>query len=247
MNILIVDDETPARNRLKRLINNLLNYHVIAEAKNGQQAIDLCAQHHPEIILMDIRMPGIDGIEAARIINDSEQQPPAIIYCTAFSDHALKAFETHAVDYLLKPVNSERLFEALNSTTQLTKAQTTITSDHSVSTDATQARQHICARVRGNLILVPIENIYYFMADQKYITVRHSEGELLIEETLVGLEQEYKDTFLRIHRSTLVALDKIVGLEKHENSTFVTLSTINETLEISRRHLPSVRKVIKSL
>jgi two-component system response regulator AlgR len=246
MNILIADDETPARNRLKRLINEYPDYNVIAEAKNGQEAIDLCAKHQPEIILMDIRMPGIDGLEAARIINEQDQ-PPAIIYCTAFSDHALKAFETHAVDYLLKPVVKERLFEALASSVQLTRAQIARSSNNSEPTDNTQPRQHICARVRGNLVLVPIENVYYFRADQKYVTVRHADGELLIEETLVSLEQEYKDLFLRIHRSTLVALDKIEGLEKHDSSTFVSLNAINETLEISRRHLPAVRKVIKNL
>lgn len=246
MNILIVDDETPARKRLIRLINALPEYCVIAEAKNGQEAIDLCAQHHPEIVLMDIRMPGIDGIEAARIINQSEHQPPAIIYCTAFSDRALQALETHAVDYLLKPIAQDRLHDALDASTQLTKAQTAI-DHHSHSPGKTQARQHICARVRGNLLLVPIGDVYYFHADQKYTTVRYKNGELLIEETLVCLEQEYKNQFLRIHRSTLVALDKIKGLEKHENSSYVTLSHIDATLEISRRHLSSVRKIIKNL
>ncbi len=245
MNVLIVDDEAPARKRLIRLINDMSGFNVVAEAKNGQQAIDMCAEHQPEIVLMDIRMPGIDGIEAARTIN-AFAQPPAIIYCTAYSDHALKAFETHAVDYLLKPVNKERLFEALTATTSLTKAQTR--QDAAVNDiSSEQARQHICARVRGNLVLVPIENVYYFQADQKYVTVRHSQGELLIEDTLLSLEKEYKNLFLRIHRNALVALDKIIGLEKKENSTYVTLKQIDETIEISRRHLPSVRKVIKSL
>lgn len=245
MNVLIVDDETPARNRLKRLINDMPNFNVIAEAKNGQQAIDLCVEHQPEIVLMDIRMPGIDGLEAARTINACEQ-PPAIIYCTAYSDHALKAFETHAIDYLLKPVNKERLLEALTASTLMTKAQVEQGGALTSNVDS-QARQHICARVRGNLVLVPIENVYYFLADQKYVVVKHSDGELLIEDTLVSLEKEYQNQFLRIHRNALVALDKIVGLEKKDNSTHVTLRQIDETIEISRRHLPSVRKVIKSL
>jgi len=244
MNILIVDDETPARKRLTRLINEMDGFNVIAEAKNGQQAIDLCAKHQPEIVLMDIRMPGIDGMEAARIINESEQ-PPAIIYCTAYSDHALKAFETHAVDYVLKPVNKERLLEALQASSQLTKAQIHQSTNQEAS-DIT-ARQHICARIRGNLVLVEIDNVYYFQADHKYVTVKHTQGELLIEETLVSLEQEYEQRFLRIHRNALVALDKIDGLVKKDNSTHVTLKGIEDTLEISRRHLPSVRKVIKSL
>jgi len=245
MNVLIVDDEAPARKRLIRLISDFADFNVIAEAKNGQQAIDLCRLHQPEIVLMDVRMPGIDGMEAARTINEFEH-PPAIIYCTAYSDHALQAFATHAVDYLLKPVNKERLLEALIASTQLTKAQTSAKAE-TITHDGQTARKHICARVRGNLVLVPIENVYFFQADQKYVTVKHKDGELLIEETLVSLEEEYSSLFLRIHRNALAALDKIDGLEKKETATYVTFNGIDETIEISRRHLPAVRKVIKSL
>ncbi len=243
MNVLIVDDEAPARKRLIRLINSFADFNVIGEARNGQEAIDMCAKHEPEIVLMDVRMPGVDGMEAAKVINKSEH-PPAIIYCTAYSDHALQAFATHAVDYLLKPVNKERLLESLITSTQLTKAQVL---QQDIKSENKSVRQHICARVRGNLVLIAIDQIYFFQADQKYVTVHHEEGELLIEETLVSLENEYSGQFLRIHRNALVALDKIVGLVKSEASTHVTLKGTDKMIEISRRHLPSVRKVIKSL
>ncbi len=242
MNVLIVDDEAPARKRLLRLINGFADFQVIGEAKNGQQAIDLCSSLEPDIVLLDVRMPGIDGMEAARCINELAC-PPAIIYCTAYSDHALQAFATHAVDYLLKPVNKERLLEALNASTQLTKAQLSRTE---LQPDS-EARQHICARIRGNLVLVAIEQVCFFQADQKYVTVHHTEGELLIEETLVSLEQEYTGRFLRVHRNALVALDKIMGLHKTDTATCVVLKGTDKMVEISRRHLPSVRKVIKSL
>ena len=149
----------------------------------------------PDIVLLDIRMPGMDGIEAARHIAKLDE-PPAVIFVTAFSDHALEAFETHAVDYLLKPVKQERLQAALDASIRPTRAQTS--RSNGVLSEL-EPRQHICARVRGSLVLVPIENIYYFHAEQKYVTVRHTEGEVLIEDALKGLETEFGDRF---HRSS---------------------------------------------
>lgn len=242
MNVLIVDDEALARKRIRRMIAEIDGFDVVDEAKNGQQAIDLCKQLQPEIVLMDIRMPGIDGLEAARAITQTAQ-PPAIIYCTAFSDHALQAFESHAVDYLLKPVTTERLQEALSAATKSSRAQLAV----STSADDTSERQHICARVRGNLVLVAIEDIYYFHADQKYVTVCHRQGELLIEETLLSLESEFEGRFIRVHRNALVARDKIDGMVKSESSSFITFHDIDGQIEISRRHLPTVRKLIKAL
>lgn len=250
MDILIVDDEAPARSRLQRLIKELDEHQVVESLENGQQAIDFCSQTPPDIILMDIRMPGIDGIEAAHQITQLEN-PPSIIYCTAFSDHALQAFETHAVDYLLKPVEKQRLIEALTATTKLSRAQQknlSASSDLKHQNTATnEPRQHICARVRGNLVLVPIEDVYYFHADQKYISVCHKNGELLIEDTLLHLEQEFSQNFLRIHRNALVCTNKISGIGKNEHANFITFKDIPKQLEVSRRHLPSVRKIIKQL
>lgn len=247
MKVLVVDDEAPARKRLKRLVDTFSDYEVIAEATNGQQAIEQCKKYQPDIVLMDIRMPELDGIEAATKISQQEKHPPAIIYCTAYSEHSLEAFETHAVDYLLKPINKDRLLESLNASSKTNQAQHAVLNDLDKNSDQDEIRKHICARVRGNLVLVPIQDIYYFQADQKYITVRHSEGELLIEETLLQLEQEFDHRFLRIHRNALVALDKIDGIHKSELAKVISFKNIPDRLEISRRHLPSVRKTLKNL
>lgn len=243
MQILIVDDEKPARDRLQRLISSLEGYQVVGEAQNGEEALQQTERLQPDIILMDIRMPGMDGLEAALHLS-RQQTPPAIIFTTAFSDHALEAFESHAVDYLLKPVKIERLQSALESCSQLNRAQMQDRLDSMINQDV---RQHICARVRGNLVLISLEDIFYFRAEQKYVTVRHSGGELLIEEPLKTLEQEFSKDFHRVHRNALVRLDKVAGMKNHADGHQIFFNEIEDKLEISRRHLSGVRKLLKSL
>jgi len=241
--ILIVDDEKPARDRLARMVGELKQHQLVGEAVNGLEALGMAQSLEPDIVLLDIRMPGMDGIEAARHIAKLDE-PPAVVFTTAFSDHALEAFETHAVDYLLKPVKQDRLQAAMDAAVRPTRAQATRSDD---VLSGLEPRQHICARVRGSLVLVPIENIYYFHAEQKYVTVRHAEGEVLIEDALKSLETEFGDRFHRIHRNALVSLAKIAGMQSENDGHQVTFRDIDDTLEISRRHLPGVRKIIKNL
>ena len=243
MKILIVDDEKPARDRLARMVGELVQHELVGEAVNGVEALGMAQSLEPDVILMDIRMPGMDGIQAARHISRLDE-PPAVIFATAFSDHALEAFETHAVDYLLKPVKKDRLQAAIDATTRPTRAQAT-KGDEVLST--LEPRQHICARVRGSLVLVPVEKIYYFHAEQKYVTVRHTEGEVLIEDALKSLETEFGDLFHRIHRNALVSLSSLAGMKSENDGHQVTFRDIGDILEVSRRHLPGVRKIIKNL
>jgi len=243
MKIIIVDDEKPARDRLKRLLADLEEYEVVTEARNGSEAVAFTEQFEPDIVLLDIRMPGMDGLEAARHIFNAEN-PPAIIFTTAFSDHALEAFETHAVDYLLKPVKIDRLKEALTSCSRLNRAQI---KDRLEGIGLNEVRNHICARVRGNLVLIPLEEIYYFHAEQKYVTVRHSGGEVLIEEPLKALELEFSEDFYRIHRNALVRLDKVSGMRNNADGHQVFFNEIDDRMEVSRRHLPGVRKILKGM
>ena len=243
MKILIVDDEKPARDRLARMVGELDSHELVGEAVNGLEALGLAQSLEPDIVLMDIRMPGMDGIQAARHLSRLPQ-PPAVIFTTAFADHALEAFETHAVDYLLKPVRKERLQSALEASSKPNKAQA---SKNDEVLSGIEPRQHICARVRGNLVLVAIDSIYYFLADQKYVTVRHSEGEVLIEDPLKNLEKEFGDRFHRIHRNALISLSKVCGMKSENDGHQVMFKDIENTLEVSRRHLPAVRKIIKNL
>ena len=244
MKVLIVDDEAPARARLRAMLEDIDGYSVCGDAANGAAALVLTEQTQPDILLMDIRMPGMDGLEAAQHLQSLEQ-PPAIIFTTAYNAFALQAFETHAVDYLLKPVRQERLVEALQHARRLTRVQAA--SLHDMDEQAS-GRQCICASVRGSLQLVPVEEIRYFQADQKYVTICTADGQVLIEETLKGLEQEFADQFVRIHRNALVARHYISGISKGaEGQVLVQLAGIEHGLEVSRRHAAEIRRLLKVL
>lgn len=245
MKILIVDDEHLARERLRHVIGDTGLGEVIGEGATGEQAVQLCQQQQPDVVLLDIRMPGMTGIEAAQHINKLET-PPAIIFTTAYDDYAIPAFESHAVDYLLKPIRQERLSEALHAARRLTRLQLQELGGTEASNDL--RRKHISARVGGELRLVPVDDVRYFLAEHKYVTVRYSLGTVLVEESLKSLEDEFGEEFLRIHRNALVATRYIAALDKERDGGHtLKLKDLDEILEVSRRHLSNVRRVMKSL
>ncbi len=243
MKILIVDDEPLARKRLERLLEEIGGCNVVGAAANGADALRRSSELNPDIVLLDVRMPEMDGIETARqlarLIN-----PPAIVFVTAFSDHALSAFETHAVDYLVKPIRKERLQHALAKAHTLNRAQLATLAKADA---APTGRSHLSVTLRGNLELIPIDEVFYFHADQKYVRVRSARGEALIEDSLKQLEDEFPARFLRIHRNALVAVAHIAGIIKdHLGRCYLKLRHNEEQLEISRRLLPEVRRHLKS-
>jgi len=243
VNILITDDEPLARERLRSLIEELGEGTVVGEAAEGKEALLQCDRLQPDVILLDIRMPGMDGIEAALHLANLER-PPAVIFTTAFDAHALAAFEAHAVDYLLKPIRKARLLEALQKAQQLNRAQL----QSLQASEPAAIRSHISARVRETIQLIPIEEVFYFRADHKYVTVRHLHGEVLIEEPLKALEQEFSPLILRIHRNTLIFKKQLAGIGKdsegHQN---ILLRDCDEPLAISRRHLSEIKNLLKQL
>jgi len=242
MKCLVVDDEGLARQRLARLLCDVEGYEVCGEAASGEQALQQVQQLQPELVLMDIRMPGMDGLEAARHLANLET-PPAVVFTTAYGDHALEAFETQAVDYLLKPIHPERLLQALDKARRLSRAQM----DKLQDMQAIGKRTHLCARNRGNLELIPVNEVVYLQADSKYVTVCSSTQRILIEESLKSLEQEFGNQFIRVHRNALVAVPAIRGLEKDSDGhCCIVLEGVNERLEVSRRQLPEVRKLIRA-
>lgn len=242
MNVLIVDDEQLARQRLRKMLSATIGCQIIGEAETGEDALRKTQVTQPDVVLMDIRMPGMDGIEAARYISRMDK-PPAIIFTTAFSDHALSAFETHAIDYLLKPIKQSRLEAALDAAKRMNKAQLNqLRADKFDNT-----RQKICVKSRGSLELIPVEEIIYFKADQKYVTLRTAEQEYLIEESLKMLEEEFSQQFIRIHRNALVAQQMLNGLTKNNDGhACIRFNDIDDLLEISRRHLSSIRKKLRT-
>ncbi len=237
MKVLIVDDEAPARDRLRRLLGQIDGVEVIGDAADCRTALAIQQQHKPDVLLLDIRMPGVDGMACAREVAQ-QAQPPAVIFTTAYAEHALEAFEAEALDYLLKPVRRDRLENALDRVQRLIPA--------AEPEAPQQGRQHLTVRKQGGLHLLPIGDILYFQADQKYVTAYLQGREELVEESLKQLEEEFAGRLLRVHRNALVNLDALEGLEKdREGHSYASLRDIGRGPEISRRHLAEVRRVIK--
>ena len=245
MKVLIVDDEKPARDRLRQILEDEPGYVVVGEAGNGDEALQLAASVKPDIVLLDIRMPGMEGIEAARHLNAMEPAP-AVVFTTAYDEYAIDAFEARAIGYVLKPVRARRLAGALEHAAKL--APDTL-NEIAEASKLDARRKHLCVRSHGQLKLIPLPDVFYFRADQKYVAVHHAQGQDLIDDSLKALEKEFAGDFVRIHRGAIVAVDKIERLEKTaEGKHRVKLRDPTQeggALVVSRRHLADVRRRLK--
>lgn len=242
MKVVIADDEPHARERLRLLLTQLGGIDIVAEVGDGRSALEACATHDPALVLLDIAMPGIDGLEVARHLSAFEPRP-AVVFCTAYDAHALKAFEAAAVDYLVKPVRPERLQAAVERARTFTAGRASNDEGH-----GDKRRSHLCARLRGSLRLIPIEEIRYLQAEEKYVVVHHARGEDLVEESLKSLEDEFGDRFVRIHRNCLVARHELVELRRDlDGHVYAVLRHGDRPLEVSRRCVTQLRDTIRQL
>lgn len=246
MKILVVDDEKPARDRLRQLVEDMADHEVVGEAANGREAINLAANLAPDVVLLDIRMPGVDGIETAHHLNAMDE-PPAVVFTTAYDEYAIDAFDARAIGYVLKPVRRERLQGALDHAARLSGR---MLAELAAQPSLASRRKHVCARIHDELRLIPVGDIRLFRADQKYVCVHHAGGTDLIDDSLKALESEFVEDFVRIHRGVLVRVGAIDRLEKTlHGKTRVVLrdgsQDEDEHLIISRRHVADVRRRLK--
>ena len=242
MRVVIADDEPLARERLRILLAGQPGIEIVAEAVDGHDALHACAEHDPDLVLLDIAMPGIDGLEAARHLAAFEPRP-AVVFCTAYDAHALSAFEAEAIDYLVKPVRPERLAAALERVRTFAAGR-----ERNGHGTGAELRTHLCARLRGSLRLIPIDEVHYLHAEEKYVVVHHARGEDLIEESLKSLEEEFGERFVRIHRNCLVARHEIVELRRApDGHVHAVLRHGKQPLEVSRRCVSGLRETLKHL
>lgn len=245
LRVFIADDEAPARLRLRALLSDIapeLPNRVVGEAANGHEALDALQALPPhdaaDLALVDIRMPGMDGIELAAHLGRLPT-PPTLVFCTAYDQYAVRAFELNAVDYLLKPVRAARLLDALRRVPGRAVPADVV---HSLLPGG---RLHLSCSERGRILLVPVRDVLYLRAELKYVTARTAEREYLLEEPLAALEQEFASRFVRIHRSCLVARDAVVGFEQVRDGTdghwAVVLKGLEERLPVSRRQWAQVK------
>lgn len=244
MDVLIVDDEPLARERLRGMLAGVPDVRVAGEAGNGRDALDAVERLRPDVLLLDIAMPAMDGLEVAHHLRLLDA-PPAVVFCTAYDEHALAAFEAAAVDYLVKPVRAERLLTALD---RARRHVATRPVSPAPELPRHQPRTHLSARLRGSLRMIPIGEIVYLQADEKYVAVHHARGEDLIEESLKSLETEFGEHFLRIHRNCLVAAEAVTELRRSpDGGAHVVLRNLATPLEVSRRCLPGLRERLRHL
>jgi len=235
MKVLIADDEPLARERLRVLLSAHADVAVVAESGDGQATLDACARAQPDVVLLDIAMPGIDGLDVARHLARFEPRP-AVVFCTAYDSHALSAFEAAAIDYLMKPVRGERLATALE------RARTFLAGRGGAAAPAAAGRRVLCARLRGNLRLIPLEDVFYLQAEEKYVVVHHVHGEDLIEESLRSLEEEFGARFVRIHRNCLVSRQRLQELRRTAaGQVQAVLRGVAQPLEVSRRCVAALK------
>jgi two-component system, LytTR family, response regulator AlgR len=241
--VVIADDEPLARERLRALLAEHPGVEVVAEADNGLSALQACAEFRPDLVLLDIAMPGVDGLEAARHLTAFDPRP-AVVFCTAYDEHALSAFDAAAIDYLMKPVRAERLAVALERARTFVAGRET----QAPAPPGRIPRTHLCARMRGSLRLIPVEDVHYLQAEEKYVVVHHARGEDLIEESLRSLEDEFNGRFVRIHRNCLVARHEITELKRvGDGRVQAVLRHGKEPLEVSRRCVAGLRDTVKNL
>ena len=241
MRILIADDEPLARRRLRDLLGDIGAQDIVGEAQDGREACELASTLSPDIVILDIAMPVLDGLEAARHLAGLPT-PPAVIFCTAYDEHALAAFDAHAVDYVVKPIRAERLAAALDRAARFRNGPPV------ANAMPPARRSHLSARMRGALRLIPVQDIRYLQAEEKYVVVHHANGEDLIEDSLKSLEAEFGERFIRVHRNCLVASDQIKELAREaDGREIVRLRNDPASLEVSRRCLPGLRQRLKSL
>ena len=241
LKILLVDDEPLARSRLRELLGDIaiqFASEVVGEAGNGIAALEFIRENLVDVVLADIRMPGMDGIELAGHLG-AFPQPPAVIFTTAFDNYAVQAFDLNAVDYLLKPVRTQRLLTALQKVTATPLPDSAVLADIGRKARG-GGRTHLSCHERGRLLLVPVAEVLYFKADLKYVTARTVDREYLLDEALTHLEEEFADRFMRLHRAVLVAKTALAGFEKAagddaEAYGWALLRGVPDKLPVSRR------------
>jgi two-component system response regulator AlgR len=255
LNVMIVDDEPPARARLGQVLRDCAQQvalQLVGEAEGGIRGLEEADRLHPDVVLLDVNMPDMNGIEVARHLAQ-RQNPPAVIFVTAYDEHALEAFEVQALDYLMKPVRAERLVAALARAERFRTNEPRI---EELAKNIGAVRSHLTVSERGRMILVPVDEVVYLRAELKYVTIKTISREYLTEESLTSLESEFGERFVRIHRNALVARSTILGFQRvrgevdevgeaSEGHWEVLLKDVPERLPISRRQWPTVKAAAK--
>ncbi|QIL90538.1 LytR/AlgR family response regulator transcription factor [Microbulbifer harenosus] len=248
LGVLIVDDEPLARARLARQLQTIDGCQLLGEAADGESALQQLDSLDPDLLLLDIEMPGENGLQLAAQIT-ARPNPPAIIFCTAHDEFALPAFAVAPSGYLLKPVSVEQLAQAIAQARRLSKPQRQALHTHTPQSEPPPAsgRRQIKAVSRRGVQLLDVDDIRCFIAEDKYVIAHHSGGETLLDESLKELEAEFGERFVRVHRNAIVAQDYITGLQKTSDGYRVSLRGVPLEPAVSRRLLGRIKSLLSEM
>tara|TARA_R110000823_G_scaffold119998_8_gene244344 strand:- start:12200 stop:12940 length:741 start_codon:yes stop_codon:yes gene_type:complete len=245
LKVLVVDDEALARQRLRRLLERVRPGAQYLEADGGQAALTQVQRHEPDFVLLDIRMPGLDGIEVAERL-DALPNPPAVVFCSAYDEYALEALRHQAVAYLLKPVRETELARALDNAARVNRVQLASLRGLEAQ-DEKPLRSRVSSQTHRGLETLAVSEIRCFIAGDKYVTAHAAEAELVIPDTLKELEAEFSGQFMRVHRNALVALAYVEALNhQRDGGWYVALDGLALRPQVSRRHLKSVKARLRT-
>lgn len=237
MQVLIVDDEALARARLHKMLDDIAGFDVMGEASNGLQALEKIEALKPDIVLLDVRMPGMDGLEVAKQLSAAPARYQCrIIFTTAYDEYALEAFDSQASGYLLKPVNKDKLRRALEQAARVSHYQ------------LPEHRQHLSVNSRGKIALIPLCDVRVLLAEHKYVTVYYRGGEAILDDSLKDLEKEFDGVFFRVHRNALVSMSHVSSLSKNTEGQYeVQVDDVNLRPLVSRRLVTELKQRMRQM
>ena len=247
LRVFIVDDEELARLRLRSLLADVETprAETVGEAATATQAMSWLAQHDCDVVLLDIQMPGVDGTRLAAELRE-QPQAPAVVFVTAHAEHAVKAFELDAIDYLTKPVRRERLQAALARVVERQRLRP--------ATEAASSEPVLVVNDRGRVTRVPVSEVLYLKAELKYVTLRTARHTYVLDESLAELEERLGPRMLRVHRNALVARHAVRALERRalpgeedddgKEGWAVRIVEVDDWLAVSRRQVAAVREAL---
>ena len=246
---LIADDEQPARDRLKKLLaEHAGQIELIGEAQNGLECREMIDRLKPDLVFLDIQMPGLNGFEVLQQTNHS----PVVIFCTAFDEFALQAFETNSIDYIVKPVKAERIqksIEKLDSLKQNSDKQELLRIiGNYISQTPKKEITSIPVKLGDRMLFIRIEDVSYFSAEEKYVTIHAKDAKTYLSDfPLKSLEEKLGEKFIRIHRSLLVNVSRIKEIDKHFSSRFVVkMDDVGQTkLVTGRNYCEQVKRLME--
>jgi two-component system, LytTR family, response regulator len=244
MKIIIIDDEPLARSIIKEYLQFHPELELVAECSDGFEGVKAIHQLQPDLIFLDIQMPKINGFEMLELI----EEPPAVIFTTAFDEYAIKAFESHAVDYLLKPFSRDRFDKAIIKWLQ--KGKTVSNKEQlapllETASNSPAERYRVVVKIAGKIRIIPIEDIYYLEAADDYVKVHSKEGAFLKNKTMGHFENVLnKDQFVRTHRSFMVNITEITRIDPYEKENYLAILKSGGRVPVSKTGYAKLRSVL---